>query len=189
MSDAVTPAPASTDSYTLTPEQATAKLAEMAAALNPPPPPAPPANASDARRRLDALSRDPTWSQKFMSGNAEARREFAELTKRVAEGDPVADAMNTPEPVFRIDTTVGGEMPQRAIRDFIADARQAGISEGAIAQALRGEKVSPQEYEATKRFKQMRMSDPEWAKKLAAGDYQATQELRLMGIILAPWRQ
>jgi hypothetical protein len=183
------PQPPTTDVHSLTAEQATAKLAEMKTAFDGPAPSANPQTANDARRRLEVLGRDAGWSTRFFNGDQEARREFNDLVQRAADGDPVADAMApAPQRDFIIETTVDGALPQYMIRDAVADLRLHGISEGAIAEALSGEKVDAATHAAAKAFRAMRMSDPEWTEALARHDYRAVQELRLMSIILAPFR-
>jgi hypothetical protein len=70
--------------YSLTPEQATAKLAEMSAALHGPAPSATPQNADEARARLQAISADEKWRSRYLSGHQAERAEFETLTKQVA---------------------------------------------------------------------------------------------------------
>jgi hypothetical protein len=107
-----TPAALSVDPWAMTPEQATAALAQMQTATNPPPPVVP-VDAQDARARLDALSRNPSWAQRLFSGNVEARREFNELVAKAAGGDDVGDAIagivEPAAPLF--ETTANGELP------------------------------------------------------------------------------
>src|SRR5262245_38855518 len=55
----------------MTPKEAGAALEQMKAAK-----PVSPATAADARKRLDALSRDATWGQKYIAGDPAARAEF-----------------------------------------------------------------------------------------------------------------
>ena len=64
-------------SATMTPAEVSAKVAEIAAAANPPLPPGSPA---DARRRLDSLTNDKAFADRLFSNDAEARREFLELS-------------------------------------------------------------------------------------------------------------
>jgi hypothetical protein len=169
----------------LSPAEATAKLAEMTAAANPPPPIAP-STAADARRRLDVLVADAVWGKKFTSGDAEARRTFAELTAKAAEADDVAQALDGTAPPQRVlETTVDGALPRHVVAEAVADMRAAGISDAAIAQAVRGDPVSRQEAEAVRHFQRMRHGDPEWCKRLLAGDYAATREHKLMAIVLS----
>jgi hypothetical protein len=169
----------------LSPVEAAAKLAAMSAAASPPPP-IEPATAADARRRLDALAGDQAWGARFLAGDAEARREFGELSALVAAGDDAADAINgTAPPPQVLETTVDGALPRHAVNDFIADMRAAGISDDSTAQAIRGDSVSRQEVEAVRQLQRMRHSDPEWCKRLLSGGAAERREHTLMSIVLS----
>lgn len=177
------------DIATLSPAEATAKLAEMTAAASPPPPLAP-TTATDARRRLDALSGDKAWGKLFLSGDMTARREFADLSAMVAAGDDVADAIDGKAPPPQFETTFGGEQPRRVVNEVIADMREAGLSDAAIGEAIRGDPISKQEVEQVRQMQRMRLGDPDWCKRLLAGDYAARREHILMSIVLtAPIKQ
>src|SRR5262249_52761566 len=70
--------------YSLTPEQASVKLAEMSAALHGPAPSATPQNANEARARLQTISADEKWRSRYLSGGQAERAEFEKLTQQVA---------------------------------------------------------------------------------------------------------
>lgn len=168
---------------TLTPAEATAKLAEISVALAPPPPPDKPANAVEASARLDVLKADKTWRENYLAGRVEERREFDALTQLVASGNQADFAMAGIKPEGHID---GG--PGAALRDQIAQVpimRAAGISEGAIRQLLEDRKVSQQEYDAVKQLQTARHGDPDWVRKLLSGDHAAKRESLLMSIVLS----
>ena len=73
-----------TDTPNLTPEQATAKLAEMTAAYRGAPPSDKPTDAAGARARLNHLASDKAWVDKLNAGDVAARGEFKALTEQVA---------------------------------------------------------------------------------------------------------
>src|ERR1700730_1091277 len=79
--------------YGMTPEAASAALAEIGRAHNNQP--APPAAVSDhiattpaqAAARLAQLQADPKWVDKFLAGSGAQQREFAELSALALTGD------------------------------------------------------------------------------------------------------
>ena len=109
--------PTPTDISAMSPTEATAKLAEMTATANPPPPLAP-ATAADARCRLDVLTNDKTFADRLFSNDAEARREFAELSAKAAEADVVGEAIAGTTPPWRpFETTVDGAWPRPVVNN------------------------------------------------------------------------
>src|SRR5262245_66374738 len=120
--DGPVPAP---EIFTLTPQQATERLQQMHDALHPPPGPTP-ADAQGARQLLDQLVKDPTWGAALVRGDPEARRQFAHLTKLVADGDPVGDAIAgivEPETSSVSETTTAGQLPRRGLAQADPDFR------------------------------------------------------------------
>jgi len=149
------------------------------------PPVSAPANPVEASAQLTARTSDPAWAEKFFAGDVAARREFADLTAAVAKRDPIAEAIAGTAPTPGIETTINGELGSRIMADVVQTFRGAGLSDGAIRQALEGQKVTKQELEAAKRFQEMRHGDAEWVKKLLSGDYAAKRESLLLSIIFS----
>lgn len=173
------------DPFSMTPAEAGARLAEMAAAASPAPPLAP-TTAADARARLDVLTKDAAWTGRFMSGNVEARREFAELTAKVAGGDDVADALDgAPMSERLFETTMNGALSSRVVNEVVASMRELGISDGAIEEQLRDKPVTRSDRAATEAFRNMRHGDADWCKRLISGDAAAKREHILMCSILS----
>ena len=178
----MTDAPA--DPFTLTPAEAGAALAAMDAGANPSPPAV--QDAQDARARLDLLSRDATWANRLFNGDVAARKEFDDLVAASAAGDNVDDAIagiEEPAPIF--ETTTGGQLPRRVVNEVIASMRDAGVSDGAIGQALRGDSFSREEVAAVTALRAKLHGDADWVKRLLSGDYAAKREHLLMSIVLS----
>jgi hypothetical protein len=134
------------DIATLTPAEATARLAEMGTASNPP---IVPQDAQDARAQLNLLSADPGWASALFSGDVAVRAQFDKLNKMVADADTIGDAISgidEPQPI--IETLTSGQIPARNVKQVIDDMRLAGISDGSIEEALRGTPVTAREYAA-----------------------------------------
>ena len=122
----------------------------------------------------------------MIDGDADARRQFAELTAAVAAGDDVADAIAGKEaPAQILETTVGGELPRRHLADLVADMRRDRILDGAIAEAIEGSPVTRAVAEAARQFQRMKHTDPDWCDRLLRGEYSAVREHKLMCIILS----
>jgi hypothetical protein len=75
----------------LTPQQATARLAEIAAKRAAPQPSADAPASVQARARLQQLKSDPTWRNRLFAGNREAGQEFSELRAAAAAGGSFDD--------------------------------------------------------------------------------------------------
>jgi hypothetical protein len=124
------------------------------------PPTVTPNAAAAASARLTGLTSDPKWSERFFAGDVEARREFAELTAAVAAGDDVSAAINgTSTAPPSIETVMNDDLPSRARTQVIDTMRDTGLSDGAIAEAFQGAKVSRQEFQAAKQYQAMRHGD------------------------------
>jgi hypothetical protein len=168
----------------MTPAEAGAALAKMQADASPPPPLVP-ATAADARARLDILSKDKGWADRLFAGDVTANREFKDLTALAGSADDTAEAIagtTSPQPLF--ETTTGGQLPRRHVNEIVASMREAGLSDGAIGEALNGGKVTRAEMAAAKAFKNMRHGDAEWVKRFLAGSYAERRENMLLSIIL-----
>src|SRR5262245_31403203 len=127
---------------TLTPQEATAKLAELQNTLHPPPP-IQPTTAEDARARLVALTGDPRWDRAVLGGDVVATKEFHDLTAASAANDDVAAALAGVEPTQpTFETTYDGGLPRRDIARAVADFRADGLNDAAIEQAMKGGSVS-----------------------------------------------
>src|ERR1700730_11249657 len=113
------------DVWSLTPEQATARLAEMmrpAPGVSTPPPP-PPKDAAEARSRLDALSSDPAWQGKLLASDTDTVKEFNALTQLIAGPDPTRADLAIANLVPAGETTLNGETSIRVMAAAAAGLR------------------------------------------------------------------
>lgn len=173
------------DPTTLTPAEATAALARMQFEASPPPPLAP-ATAADAARRLEILSKDKAWADRLFAGDVAANKEFKELNALAASGDDTADLIaGTATLQQPFETTIDGQLPRRVVADVVSSLRELGLSDGSIGEALNGGKFTSAELAAVKVFRNSRHGDPDWCKRLLAGDYAARREHVLLSIILS----
>jgi hypothetical protein len=186
MADDTPAAPAPVDVWSMTPAEVAAKLAGMDAAIHPPPPLIP-QDAQDARMQLDLLSRNASWAESLLKGNVETRKQFDELVAKAAGGDDTADMVAnivelTP-PLF--ETTANGELPRRHVEGTIAALRDAGLSDGAIEQAVNLPPISRTEFMAAQAFQAKLHGTAEWRSKLLSGDYEATRQHNLLCVLLS----
>jgi hypothetical protein len=172
----------------LTPEQATAKLAELAAARTPAPPSldVAPATAVDARRRLDVLGNDPAWRDKFLAGHPAALREFTALHERINAGDPVADALaGAVQPPGEVEVTGEDQISRRNLAQTVQEYRELGISDEASVDIIQGRPQTPEAIAATKIMLNQRKGDPAWVQRYLAGGATEKREMTLMCGIIA----
>jgi len=141
--------------------------------------PAPPATATEARTVLDARLADKDWGAKVFAGDAAANKELHELTAMASRGgdDTVAAAMNG-HPAY-MPTTEQHQMAHTA-----ALFRELGIRDDVTSQFLRGEQVTPQEYELVANFKKEMMGDEAFIKRFLNGDVKARQQMLIADTVL-----
>jgi lysophospholipase L1-like esterase len=144
-----------------------------------PAPLTPPANATEARAVLDARMADKDWGGRVFSGDIAANKELRELTAMVAAGgnDTVTVAMSG-NPA-NMPTTDQAQMAHTT-----ALFRQLGIRDEVTSQFLRGEQVTPQEYEAVANWKKEQMGDEAFVKRFLAGDVKARQQMLIADTVL-----
>jgi hypothetical protein len=144
-----------------------------------PAPLAPPANATEARTVLDARMADKDWGGRVFNGDVGANKELRELTAMVAAGgaDTVTVAMNG-NPV-NMPTTEQAQMAHTT-----ALFRGLGISDAVTSQFLRGEQVTPQEYELVANWKKEQMGDEAFVKRFLSGDVKARQQMLIADTVL-----
>ena len=181
-----TPAAPPADAWSMTPDQATAALAAMDAAIHPPAPLVP-QDAQDARAQLDLLSRNASWAESLFKGDVATRKQFDELVAKAASGDNVGDAVaGIVEPAVPLfETTANGELPRRHVEGTIAALRDAGLNDESISQAVNLPPISRAEFMAAQAFKARCHGTAEWRNKLLSGDYEATRQHNLLSVLLS----
>jgi hypothetical protein len=179
---------AALEAGTASPEVATRALAHKAAAYraaNAPPPP-PPGTPEAAASRLAELQGDLAWRSRLLQGAPRETEEFHSLNARIAEGDPVdaALAMGGDPAHVLSNTSVDGVPSPHMTAMEIPALREIGLSDGIIAELLRGHTCSPAEIAAVRRLKAARHSDPEWVRAFLKGSSEHRREHTLMSIVL-----
>jgi hypothetical protein len=179
---------ATADVYSMTPEQATAKLAELEVAHRGPDPSADPKTAAEARARLDRLTADAKWAAKLEAGDTETRKEFQRLTELVANaGNERLDAVlaGKTEPTLIETTTSDDPLTSAQLRSAITDFAGLGFGEKAIREVITGTPFSREQViEATGR-RARAMGTAEWVTKYLAGDPIAVRDMTVWNSILA----
>lgn len=170
-------------------------ITEPKPGANLPPPPPPyvppiaPKTAAEASARLDVLARDKEWGKLFFGGDVNAHREFNELMAVKDTANPMAalldgSAGSAEGQIPFMETTHDGALPMRAQVAIVADMRELGLSDGAIAQAFTGQQAQAADYHAVRLLQAQRMADKEWTARYLDGDPTAAREMLLMNIVL-----
>jgi hypothetical protein len=142
-----------------------------------PPPAAPPANATEAAARLETLKADGAWRDKFLASDGPALKEYRDLTAMIADGgDDVAAAMS--------GKLGAANTEQRHMAATAEMFRGLGIRDEVTSQFLRGEQVTPLEYELVSNWKKEHMADKAWRDLYLAGDLKAGQQMMLANSVL-----
>jgi hypothetical protein len=179
---------AALDAGTASPEVASRALAHKAAAwraANAPPPPQQGTPAAVATR-LAELQADPAWRSRLLQGGLPETQEFHALNALIAEGDSIdaALAMGGDPAHVLSNTSIDGIPSPHMTAQEIPALRELGLSDGVIAELLRGHTASPQEVAAVRRLKAARFSDQDWVRAFLKGSAEHKREHTLMCIVL-----
>jgi hypothetical protein len=148
---------------------------------------APPAgDSAAARAKLSELTASPEWRTAYFSGDPKARKDFSDLTAAVAGGATVDDVLAGAGPVSQlIETTTAGQLSSRNTAIEVDHLKQLGLNEKTIQQVFKGGAVSPAEKEMARVTKEMRLSDPEWSARYLKGGWAERREMSLLSAILS----
>src|SRR5438105_4388343 len=104
----------------------------------------------DAGAKLDALTKDPQWGAKLISGDGAALREFHDLTQAKAGGAGASkldnvlsgrvSASSAEVPIFEF--TTGGELSTQNTVTVVEALKELGLSDAVIREAFNSPKVS-----------------------------------------------
>lgn len=158
------------DGLALTPEQATAQLAELAAAYRSKQP-------ADPHAALKTAYADPEFRSKLDGGSPAARAEFDRLLSERAAADPVGAAMSRDQPQI-----ASSEL--RLMANFADFFRDIGLSEQVIQETLSDQPTTQAIHDEAVRWRERHMKDADWVKRLMQGDPDAVRELHLCSIVL-----
>jgi len=143
------------------------------------------------RAALERLRSDPHHLDRKLAGNAMARDDEQSLIARIAIAESKAEAERLDRPTTEkidlpslIETTTEGMLPQREMLVAVNDLKDLGLNDACINQAVNGSRERPEIIAAAKERLEARLSDPEWVKKLNAGDRATRRELTLINIVL-----
>jgi hypothetical protein len=144
--------------------------------------PAPPAaSATDAQIKMDSLTADKAWTDRFLGGDATALNEFRALSGMIVDGgsadDVVASVMAGKAPEF-------GNTDQRQMAATVEQFRSLGIADAVTKQFLSGEQVTPQEYQLVSNLKRELMGDAEFVELYLGGNVKAAQRMTMINAIL-----
>jgi hypothetical protein len=185
MTDTTTTPPAAVT--TLTPEQAGARLAEMARG---PQPSATPTTAQEAAARLRVITKDSKWSERFLSGNSPEVREFNDLSALIASGGDEAAGISD------IITTVNALEDQQAVspvayEGLIGGLRSQGLPDEAeqairdIDAGVRTDRPSQGDGAACRQVLDRLIKNPEWRQRVLAGDVRANNLKNALDRVIA----
>ena len=147
-------------------------------------PPAPPATAAEAATRLAELQANSEWAAKVISktdGYAE-KQEFAGLIAMKASGDNVDAILDDSATPPEIELVTDGKMSVRNSMASAAELREIGIADDQIKRLLTGEPLSPADFKTVEQFKNMKLGDEDFVKKLLSGGAEERRLLNLWSI-------
>lgn len=143
-------------------------------------PPAPPA-ATDAQIQMNALTADPAWVDRFLSGNASALNEFHTLSGAIVDGGSADDVVTS---VLAGKAPELGNTVQKQMAATVDHFRGLAIDDGVTKQFLSGEKVSPHEYQLVCNLKRELMGDAEFVRAYLAGDVKANKRMTIINSVI-----
>ena len=158
------------DIAALSPDEATAKLADMTAAFRGPP-------SQEPQAQLDRFYADPSKRQLLEAGDGATRKEFDELAKAAANADPVEAVMKGALP-----EVVNSE--QRLMADFADHLRSIGVRDEVVREALENKPITQELHNSAKDWRTAHMKDREFVKKYLEGDVEAVKLMAACHILL-----
>jgi hypothetical protein len=172
----------------MSPQLAGERLAALSANFHAAQAPAPPAeikSAADAVVARAALSKDPAFVQKYMTGDAGARRQMAALNALLAGADESLLARSGASPPEGYVKEPGVTAGWREMAAGAGALRELGISEAAIAQVLQDQPEARVFHDMARQRKAERMGDADWLKRYLTGEFAERKEMTLINIILS----
>jgi hypothetical protein len=174
----------------MSPQEATAWLEQKSAAYESGKAPTDkPSNATEARARLDHLTADKAWSERYLKGGVAENREFKALTQMVADAKP-GDRLEAVLAGQRhnntmVETVSGDELSTSKLAVAVDGLREAGVADpDVLRQAINGFPVSRAEVAATQQLKAQRLGDAAWLQRYLGGGTVERREMTLINIIL-----
>jgi hypothetical protein len=170
------------DQINQAPPEQCAQLYDQYSSIYHRPPPAPTAeqiaasqDAGDARARLASLLADPNFARRYSEGGLAERREIAELQQIIAAGADetgmsidagaeIVDAVSDPHATRRHE-----------LFGALSDLSKAGIPVEGLEKILNGD-FSDADVEFAERELDRLKNDPDWQRRLLAGDRTARHE-------------
>jgi|SRR5215813_7762774 len=155
---------------------ATVRLAELTKAYND----APENVIARAEQELARLQSDEHFQNRKLTSAAVRDQENmlrakisdarAKLDSNRLDTDPVGAIMKGIVPPEEPDTSNGSRARAVDQVEAVKDFRSQGIPEKMIHELLSGKKPTPEMYQRGKELQARRMADPDWLKRLTAGD-------------------
>jgi hypothetical protein len=177
------------DVWSLTPQQATERLAAMKPAA-PAADPSKPVNidamsAAQARVHFNKLSADPAWTERFLNGGMAEQKELAAVMER--KGDTKLDQAieHGDEGVPYFETTFSGALNSAKLAKVVTHLKELGLESGHIREAFNEDlMIDRTTYDAAKRLERERFSDADYVKRYLAGGAAEKREMSLLRIVL-----
>ena len=152
--------------------------------------PAAPTSSAEAGARLANLAADPAWGAKILANSPAEVRQMHDLiaVKNSRPLDPNIDRAMAeeiePQP-FAV--TAEGGLSLQNLASSVVDLRAAGLSDGAIKEAISGATPTKQEQDAARRLYADKIADTAaggWVSRLLKGGAVEKRELLLMQIVI-----
>jgi hypothetical protein len=152
------------------------------------PPPAPTAeqvaagqDAYDAEIRLASLLADPNFARRYSEGGLSERREIEALKQTIAAGGDPSVRIGDAEVVDAVTDVRGLRRGQ--LFDALSDLHKGGIPVEGLEKILDGSWTDNDVEFATRELDTLK-NDPEWQRRLLAGDREARHEQRAWSAIV-----
>jgi len=183
-----TPATRDRDAAAARVEQANAAFAKMVADFQA----SPEQKLARDREQLAKLQSDPFHLNKKIGGSNAAANEEATILARIAVAEREAEAARVAAAIVddKVDlpmietTTEDSPLNMRDMKAVVDDLRALGLNDVCIGQAINGSREYASTIAEVKALFESRLADPEWVKKLNAGDRATRKEHTLICIVL-----
>jgi hypothetical protein len=159
------------DPFSLSPEQAGAKLAELTATYRGAP-------SEHPQSKLNRLYADPEKRGKIEAGDGATRREFDALAQAAANADPVEAAL-----AGQLPDVPSSELRQKS--ELASFLRTLGLRDEVVREAIDTDStVNRETHDAAKDWKARNLSDETFVKAYLNGSVEHVKQVTLCNIIL-----
>jgi hypothetical protein len=140
--------------------------------------------AQKSAAKLEALSSDPAWRQRFENGDATARKEWTTLVESAAQKNTVDDIVAGKAVFHDGEVTLDGKLSDRNLAKSVDWLREQGVPDKGIGVILKDEQFSASDVQWARDEKARLMRSPEFTAAYLKGEPAEVRRMTAVNAIL-----